>query len=146
MKTYILTIIGATVLSAFAANLAPEKWQKYVRIITGLVLIVCILSPVKSLVSVDLFEDFEIPEYSTAEGKTQTELVVSELTERIRQDVEERLYKEFNISASANVKIDINSDGDIEGVKEIRITGAKLTASAAARLKEVYGVSEVYNE
>lgn len=146
MKTYILTVIGATLLSAFAANLAPEKWQKYVRIITGLVLIICILSPIKALVSVDLFENFEIPQYSAAEGKTQEELVISELTDRLEQDIEERLKKEFNITASAQVKIDVNSDGEIDGVKEIRVTGAVLTAAAKARLKEVYGVSEVYNE
>ncbi|MCI5605145.1 MAG: stage III sporulation protein AF [Clostridia bacterium] len=147
MKTYILTIISATLLSAFSANLAPEKWQKYVKIITGLVLIICIVSPLKSLVSIDWPEDFEFTEYTAeSDGKTQTDIVVSELSERICRDVEERLIKEFNIAACADVKIDVDSEGKINGVKEIHITGAVLTGAAKARLCEVYGVSEVYNE
>lgn len=146
MKAYILTIIGATLLSAYAANLAPESWRKYVRIITGLVLIICILSPVKSIVSTDLFGEFDITEYSGIEGKTQTELVAEELCERVKADIEERLKKEFNINVSAKVKISVNQQGEIAGVEEIRVAGDELTDMAKARLCEVYGVEEVYNE
>ena len=36
MKEYIITIIGATLLSAMAGIIAPEKWRSYVQVITGL--------------------------------------------------------------------------------------------------------------
>jgi hypothetical protein len=146
MKAYILTVIGATLLSAFAGNLAPDKWQKYVKVITGLVLIICILSPIKSLVSVDLFDDFEISDYDVPKGKTQAEIVISELEEKICEDIEARMKKEFNISVSAQVEIDVNSEGEIVGVRSIYLTGERITAAAAARLKEIYGAVEVYNE
>lgn len=146
MKSYILTIIGATLLSAFAGNLAPDRWRKYVKIITGLVLIICILSPLKSLVSVDWFEDFSVDEYITNGGKTQTELVIEELTEKIEQDVEARLKKEYDMNVTARVEISVNTDGEIDGVKKICVTGAKLTEAVRARLTEVYGTAEVYNE
>ena len=45
MKEYIITIIGATLLSAMAGIIAPEKWRSYVQVITGLVIISCIISP-----------------------------------------------------------------------------------------------------
>ena len=35
MKEYIITIIGATLLSAMAGIIAPEKWRSYVQVITG---------------------------------------------------------------------------------------------------------------
>lgn len=146
MKAYILTIIGATLLSAYASNLAPESWRKYVRIITGLVLIICILSPIKSLVSTDLFEDFDITEFGEVEGKTQEEIVVSELGKRIEDDVAARLKKEFDLNVSAEVMISVNEAGEIEGIKEIRTSGDVLTNAAKSRLCEVYGVTEVKNE
>ncbi len=146
MKAYIMTIIGATLLSAYASNLAPETWRKYVRIITGLVLIICILSPIKSLVGADLFADFDINAVSGVEGKTQTQLVAEELSERVEADIEERLKKEFGISARARVKISVNDKGEITGVKEIRVSGGRLTRAAKARVCEVYGVNEVYDE
>lgn len=146
MKAYIVTIIGATLLSAYAANLSPESWRKYVKIITGLVLIICILSPIKSLVSTDLFEDFDIMEYGDVEGKTQEEIVARELGERIEADIEERMKNEFNLGVSARVKIKVNERGEIEGVKEIRVSGDALTGAAKSRLSEVYGTDEVYHE
>lgn len=141
-----MTIIGATLLSAYASNLAPETWRKYVRIITGLVLIICILSPIKSLVGADLFGDFDIKAVSGVEGKTQTELVAEELSERVEADIAERLKKEFGIRAKARVKISINDKSEITGVKEIRVSGDRLTPAAKIRLCEVYGVYEVYDE
>lgn len=146
MKAYILTIIGATLLSAYASNLAPDSWRKYVKIITGLVLIICILSPVKSLVSTDLFADFDINEFGDIEGKTQEELIVAELSERLEADIAERMKNEFNLNVEASVKISINDNGEIEGVKEIRTRGDTLTNAAKSRLCEVYGVAEVKNE
>lgn len=146
MKGYILTIIGATLLSAYASNLAPENWRKYVQIITGLVLIICILSPIKSLVKTDFFSDFDIAEISGVEGKTQTELVAEELAERVEADIEERLKNEFGINVTAKVQISVNDKDEIAGVKEIHVSGAKLGKSAKDRLCEVYGTDGVYDE
>lgn len=146
MKTYIITIIGATLLSAYASNLAPQSWRKYVQIITGLVLIICILSPLKAIVGTDIFGEFDVAELKIAEGKTQSELIAEELSERIETDVEERLIKEFNVQVEAEAEISVNGRGEIEGVKKIRTSGDKLSAAAKARLLEVYGATEVEDE
>lgn len=146
MKTYILTVIASTLLSAFCVSLAPEKWQKYVKIITGLVLIICIISPIKALVKTDWLNELNLESYDKIEGKTQEELIKDDLTERVEKDIEERLQNEFNISASARVTIDAGNNGEIKGVKEIRVSGARLTEAAKTRICEVYGVAEVYNE
>ena len=59
MKEYIITIIGATLLSAMAGIIAPEKWRSYVQVITGLVIISCIISPVTAIVKSDIFDGFD---------------------------------------------------------------------------------------
>ena len=149
MKEYIITIVGATLLSAASAILAPEKWRGYVRIITGLVIISCIVAPVSSVVRSDIFNEFEVNTESITEGESlQSELIVEELKKRVNEDIRARMDKEFNLSVTAQSEIRVNSDGAIEGVDSVRISGDKLTDRARARMCEVYGLKpyEVHDE
>ena len=80
MKEYIITIIGATLLSAMAGIIAPEKWRSYVQVITGLVIISCIISPVTAIVKSDIFDGFDSVQENIADSSNmQTELVIEEL-------------------------------------------------------------------
>lgn len=148
MKAYIITIIGATLLSAIGAIIALEKWRGYVQLITGLVIISCIISPITSILKSDILNGFEsIEENVTNSENIQQDLVIKELEKRINEDISARLEREFDLSVSAECEILVNGDGEIEGVDEIYIYGDKLTDSAKNRLCEVYGLSvqEVHN-
>ncbi len=141
MRAYIITIIGATLLSAAAGMLAPEKWRGYVQIVTGLVIICCIISPVASIMKSDIFAGFDnVEERIEANGNPQEELVLEELEKRINEDVAERMKKEFNLSVEARCSIKRNDEGEIEGVDSIYTSGDKLTDRARARICEVYGI------
>ena len=147
MKAYIITIIGATLLSAFADMLSPDKWRKYVQMITGLVIISCIIAPLNSILSEDIFSGFGSFEENEIEGgEIQRDLVIEELTSRVEADIEERLQKEFGISVTAEVEISVNENNEIEGVDRIRLFGMGVDNRVKDRLKEVYGVREVENE
>ena len=149
MKAYIITIIGATLLSAVAGILAPEKWRGYVQIITGLVIISCIVSPSTSIVKSDIFDGFEhINDNIVNSDDVQSGLVLEELKKRINADISERMEKEYNLNVKAECEIRLNSDGEIEGVESVRVSGDKLTDRARLRLCEVYGLKpyEVYDE
>lgn len=149
MKSYIITIIGATILSALASIISPEKWRGYVRIITGLVIISCIISPIVSLVHSDIFAGFDDSFEAVTQGEDmQRRIVTDELEKRINADIEERLRQEFNITVTADCDIAVNADGGVEGVREIRIYGDKLSERAINRLCEVYGIhpGEVHDE
>lgn len=149
MKAYIITIIGATLLEAMAGILAPEKWRGYVQIITGLVIISCIVSPVTAIVKTDIFAGFDSVTQSIEDGENmQRELVMEELEKRIDEDIAARMQKEFSLDVTANSHIKVNGEGEIEGVESIYIYGDKLTERARDRLCEVYGLSpgEVHNE
>ena len=141
MKDYIITIIGATLLGAMTLIISPEKWRSYVRIITGLVIISCIVTPIFQLLHSDVYTRLDESFTMSAEGKDlQAQLVIKELKSRINADIEERLKDEFNMKVRADCSIRVNSDGEVEGVDEIRIYGAKLTNGARLRLCEVYGL------
>lgn len=143
MKTYILTIIGAAVLSSFASVLSPDKWRKYVGVITGLVIISCIIAPVAKISKTDLFSGFEAIENSEEYSKNlQKEIIEEELAKRVGEDISSRLKNEFGINVTAKVTININDNNEITGIEQIRLKGDKLSAPAVARLCEVYGVNE----
>ncbi len=149
MKAYIITIIGATLLAAMAGILAPEKWRSYVQVITGLVIISCIVSPVTAVVKSDIFRGFDSVEKNIENSENlQAELVMEELEKRINDDIAARMLKEFNLSVRADCDIRVDSEGAIEGVDSVRIYGDKLTDHARGRLCEVYGLKpyEVQDE
>lgn len=149
MKAYIITIIGATLLSAAAGILAPEKWRSYVQIIAGFVIISCIISPVTSIVKSDIFDGFDSVEQNIENSESlQADLVIEELKLRINEDIKSRMEKEFNLSVTAQCEIRVNDEGEIEGVDSVYIYGDKLTDRAQSRICEVYGLEpyEVHNE
>ena len=149
MKAYIITIIGATLLSAMAGIMSPEKWRGYVQVITGLVIISCIISPASTIVKSDIFDSFDSVEENIAESENlQSDLVMEELKKRINDDIKARMEKEFNLSVTADCDIRVNEEGAIEGVDCVRIYGDKLTDRARRRLCEVYGLKpyEVHDE
>lgn len=148
MKAYIITIIGATLLSAVCGILSPEKWRGFIQVITGLVIISCIVSPITNIVKSDVLVSFEnIGEISPENENMQTDLVVEKLRERVNDDIEARMEKEFNIIVSADCEIRVNGEGEIEGVDGVHISGNKLTERAKNRICEVYGLNtnEVYD-
>ena len=149
MKAYIVTIIGATLLAAMAGILAPEKWRSYVQVITGLVIISCIISPVTTVVKSDMFSGFNNVEENIENGENlQANLVIEELKKRINDDIAARMEREFNLSVTADCEIRVNEEGAIEGVDGVRVYGDKLTDRARNRLCEVYGLKpyEVQDE
>lgn len=143
MKEYVLSIIGAAVLSSFAAMLSPEKQRKYIGVITGLVIISCIVSPISKLIGTELFGGFEyIEDYEKYTYDMQKEMIIEELNESIGKDVSKRLSEEYKINAAAEVSVSVNENNEIDGINEIRIGGVRLTTAQKARLCEVYGIRE----
>lgn len=142
MKTYIITVIGAAILSAFAEIISPEKWRGYVKIITGLVVISCIIAPAAGLFHSGVFNGLDESIVSVGETQNMQErLVVTELQKRINADIEKRMKDEYGISVSAECDLRFDDEGKLTGVKEIYVYGKKLTDGAKRRLCEVYGLN-----
>ncbi len=144
MKEYILTIIGATLLSVLADIVSPEQWRKYIQLLTGLVIVSCILTPAFKIADLDLFSGFELSDTTLEEGETlQKELVASELEQRVAEDAKQRIASEFHCEAEVEAEVLTDEQMQITGVKRIRIHGKNLPEGIAARIKEVYGTKNV---
>ena len=146
MKSYFLMILGAAVLSALASIMSPEKWRGYIRLVTGIIILSCVVSPVADLLGRS--GGFIIPEISASSAYDEdmhTQLVIDELTKRIETDIESRMAREYGANIKARVKIDINENNEIEGVTRITIRGT-LPPNAKSELSSIYGVDTIYEE
>lgn len=143
MKQYIITIIGATLLSAMANILSPDKWRKYISIITGFIIISCIISPISKLLDMDIFAGVDqFYDSRTDYESVERDLIVSRLEEEVAADIEKRLKAEFNEDAEATVQLYINENNEIERVSKIVIKGAEKSSVKTKRLCEIYGIKE----
>ena len=145
MKAYIISIAVSTVISAVVTMITPEKWSKYVGIVTGLVVTVCIAQPIINLMHADVFEGFS---YNVTANKSEGEAVLyrqikAELEKRISDDAKNRLKTEFGRACEVRVEVAMTGSGEVTGVKKISVYGDKIDAVVIGRLRDVYGAEEV---
>ena len=141
MREYIITIIGASVLSGAAHILTPVAWVKYVKLITGLVILSVIAAPLTSVSKINLFSDFSIEE-SEIDENIQVNTISKELEIRIETDIGDRIKTEFSREAEADVTITVNENNEITGVTHIKIVTDANKNKVISRMCEVYGIDK----
>lgn len=142
MKAYVMTIAGAALLSAFADAAAPHGWHKYIRLVTGLILLSVIVAPV---LKADQIYTGDYPPVEQVDYTPLPRLVASQLEQNICEDIKSRLKSEMDAEVDdVCVSVRINSDGLIDGVDEIYVHTAHSDFDAIkARLAEVYGAKKI---
>ncbi len=145
MGTYIIGIVGATVIGAVISVLTPDKWDKYVGVVTGVVITICIARPIISLIDKDFLGEIgEIDRGSITQGTDvyATE-IKKEMESRLAMDIKDRLKTEFGKNCVARVEVMVSEMGEVLGVDLISVRGDKIDAVAKSRLREIYGAREV---
>ena len=144
MKTYFMSIMFAVLISVFAGMILPDKWDKYIKIITGLIIISTIVTPLKKT------WDFNYDEYllkydeiETDGTEYQRQLITKELGNKIKNDISDRLSEEFQVDPEVKVTIGIDQENKITGVKIIELNGDDLSDKIYDRLMEIYAPEEV---
>lgn len=144
MKNYIITIIGAAVLSSLGVMLTPESMRKYVSVITGFIIISCIAAPLASLTEVNLFSGFDSgTQNSTEYADIYAEAAANAVADRIGADIKERIKTEFNTNCNVWVKLFVDENNNITSISQITVEGTGLDIRTAERLMKIYEVSEV---
>ncbi len=145
MGEYIIGIVAATVIAAVISVLTPDKWDKYVGVVTGIVVTICIAKPIISLMNKDVPIDTYGREYKTVtEGEDVfAKEIKEEMQSRVAMDVKDRLKTEFGKDCVARVEVSVTVQGEVLGVDLITVRGDKIDAVAKSRLREIYGAREV---
>ncbi len=141
MDKYLTTLITAAVLSAVAKNVSPERWQKYISVITGIMLVSVIVSPLFEFAKVDLFEEFSYTEETNM--LAQHEAVKEELEKRVSEDAKNRLANELGGEYRVETKLLINKNNEIEGVKEMIVWTREKEAPVRRILGAVYSPQKI---
>ncbi|MDY3928783.1 MAG: stage III sporulation protein AF [Clostridia bacterium] len=144
MKAYLMSIVFAVLISVFAGMILPDKWDKYIKIITGLIIISTIVTPLQK--AWNFSYDGNIREYNDIKFDAEeyrSQLISEELSKKIKEDISKRLSEEFHINPEIRVLVGTNEDNEITGVKKIELNGDNLSDKAADRLKEIYAPEEV---
>ena len=148
MGAYIIGIVGATVISAVISVLTPEKWDKYVGVVTGIVITLCIARPIISLMNDDVFTG--VSDQNQTKITEGTEVFATEIKKEMQSkiaiDVKERLKTEFGKTCVARADVSVTPEGRVLGVEVISVRGDKIDAVAKSRLREIYGAGEIRYE
>lgn len=145
IKSYILSVAVTAVISSIISMLSPAKWSKYVGMITGLAVVICIGQPVFSLLNEDLFKNIQLQTevIQTNGNDILNQEIKKELAKKVEEDIIKRLKGEFALTVSVEADIAVNMAGEIEGIRKITVFGDKPDAAAVGRIRDIYGVREV---
>lgn len=145
IKSYILSVAVTAVISSIISMLSPAKWSKYVGMITGLAVVICIGQPVFSLLNEDLFKNIQLQTevIQTNGNNILNQEIKKELAKKVEEDIINRLKNEFALTVSVEADIAVNMAGEIEGIRKITVFGDKPDAAAVGRIRDIYGVREV---
>lgn len=145
MREYILSVAAAAVISSVMTMIAPARWSRYVGMITGLLVVICIGRPLFAFVGSDIIGEIDYKLEET-EDIANTELIreiEKSVCEQIENDVIARLQSEFGRHCTARAELAIDKEQHITGVGKIVIYGDDIDAFIIGRLRDVYGASEV---
>lgn len=141
MKNYVMMIAGGAVLSAFADIIVPFAWKKYIRVITGFILLTVIMNPVLKINGIDMLSEFHVEDIDYT---PMPDMVADRLERNICEDIQSRLKTEFDIDAQAEASVSINEEGLIECVDEIVVyASCGNEDKVKSRLYEVYGAKKI---
>ena len=143
MKEYLMRIIGAVLIYVFADMLLTEKWSKYIKIITGLIIISAISAPFEKPLNLNFKEYFnESKKLETNGIEYSVELVKKELEKSLANDINSRFIEEFNQDIEARVDVSLNEENKISGVEKINLIG-EVNQKMVDRINEIYAPKEV---
>lgn len=144
MKAYILKVIGAAMLASVSEFAVPKEWKKYMRLVTGFILISVLMLPLtQKIPDTDFFSQFEMTSDLKTDGEQALYKNIKEQFESdIAEDITKRISDEFGKNIKAKVEVKTTSDGKIEKVERIELF-SKRDEKIEKRMKFVYGTDEI---
>ena len=147
MKDYIIRIVGAALLATLADILSPSDWRKYIAIVSGMIILCTISSPIASIKGIDINLDAVDTEDSAKAGEAlYRDRLSAEFSKSIALDIKERIRQEFSKDVSAEVSVRLDDDGKIDKISSIVIKGRDIDQKIADRIAFIYDVDEVVTD
>lgn len=134
-------IAASAILSVFADMLSPEQWRKYVKIVTGFVIISVIIAPVAKLKNADLFSEIDFENNVTInEVDYSNKWVIDEFEKVVTEDIRDRIKNEYGKESRVRVTVRVNDEDKIEKIENIRIDVNSPPPTLADTIAQMYGI------
>lgn len=144
MKAYLIRIVAAALSAALSDVLVPQKWKKYTGMITGLFLLLALIQPITDFQKTDFFSDYALEDREVSAGnEIYADLLRREFSEKIANDVRDRVRLEFSRDVSVETELLLDDQGNLEKICSITIRGNKLPEKIRERISYVYDTEEV---
>ncbi len=140
MGKYIMMLLGVGIMSTMIELISPERWKKYIKIFSGVIICIMIISPLKEI---DISEIKGIS--YTAQELDNTILsneVYAQLSKRIEDDVKNRIKEQYSVDSEVTVELSTKADGSIMGVGRIRIKTKAPSEPVRKMICREYGADE----
>lgn len=141
MREYIIVIASAAILSVFADMLSPEQWRKYVKIVTGFVIISVIIAPIAKIKNMDLLSEMDFENSVTInEADYSNRWVIDEFERLVEEDIRDRIKNEYGKESSVRVTVRVNNEDKIEKIENVRIDVDSPPTALAGAIAQMYGI------
>ncbi len=142
MREYIMSVIGAGLLCSVSEIISPDKWKKYIKLLTGVIITIIMLSPVKQI-DFDVVDDFRsiTPEYPT-DNSLLLNTVKSEFENRISEDIKERIFQKYDVNSEVVTTSETDDNGNVTGIALIQIKTFAECPGVTDMITQIYGVNK----
>lgn len=141
MREYIMSIIGAGILCSFSEILSPDKWKKYIKLVTGVIITVIMISPIKKI-DMHVFDIFNNQTEYAVDGSLLKNTVKEELESKVADDVRMRIKEKYGCESEVKAVAGTDEENNITGIELIEVKTNAEAAGAAAIITEVYGINK----
>lgn len=124
LKEYASNIIIISILATIFDILAPDgKSKKYVTMVLGLIVMLCVMQPFKAITDVKK-NFFNIPTFEMEEtdSKAPKNLVADKFEENLALEIIRKVKEKQNSDIDCSITTERNENGEITGIKKVEIT------------------------
>ena len=127
----------------FADILSPSEWKKYTSVVTAIILMSVIVTPVMHIRKIDIMSGYSEDEIIANGEEIFSDSLKTEFSKKVAEDVRIRISDEFSLDTSVEVEVVLNKSGSIDKISKITISGSNLNGRVSERIKNIYDVEEV---
>lgn len=112
MNEWIKSFVGCLLMISVAMQMLPNsKYEQYVKLFTGLLMLVLLIQPILKIDSMDSYLEGKIEEAMEAQERLEKEIVMqSEVFESQSQEIRLNDAQEIDISEIERVEVEVTMD------------------------------------
>lgn len=156
IKEWIATLSGIIVFGSICEMIMPEgKFNKYTRLVIGLILVIALISPVYSVVENGISDEFLLNsvevynnDFSLNIDEYQKNKIISLYKRKLEEKAKESVLKEVDgFSAQIKFEVEEGDEKDFGAIKKITVlSDSKFNSNQVTKIKRIlkndYQISE----